>query len=212
MTPAQAAGRCASTRSPFGLMGDLGAAVAAEIGMPLIRIARHLGPGVSDATARAAIVRGRQELVARRVAPASFRGSSPPVPPAPARPASPAPSAAPYTLEQLLAWGQTGPQRARSIAAKAQAILDELAELQQQGMRRQQHRRERRAHAIPPEYTTAAQRRVFFQKVRAWAQAHGCAVPEGRIVPTSTVIAYQMAQRAQIAAGLAALDEAAEPG
>lgn len=202
-TPAVGAQRPA-TASPFGLMADLGCAFAAQLGMPTVLIAQHLGHGVTNETARAAIIRGRRELITRRIDPARLH--VPPSAPAASR-ATTTQAAAPEppavsgdSIEALLRWAHSGPQRAGTLAARVRRLLGELDELQQtsrQNQVKQRARRDERREIVPANVTTAVERRAYFQKVRAWARGNGQPVPEGRIVPTRTIRAYEAAHASQ---------------
>ena len=194
VTPAQNAERRA-TASPFGLIADLGCVYAAQLGWPVAYIARQLGLGVSDETARAAIIRGRRELVTRRIDPGRM-----PEPPAAEQPAAPQPSGSEDSIEALLKWAQAGPQRAVMLAAQVHTLLAELEALQQMRRRdnaKQYARRDARRQMIPVGPHDMAERRAYFAKVRAWALANGVRIPEGRIVPTSAIRAFEAAHASQ---------------
>jgi hypothetical protein len=155
----------ASTASPFGLVTDLGAAVAVELGIPLHQIEHSLalrtGAPVGSMQARAAIQRGRVELLARRARPEHYRPR--PLPKPPAAPSSPVadlphpreiPDADQHEL--LLLWAERSPsQRAKSLAAKARAVLDEIAVIRRDGSPRQKRRTARRPAAAPRNPRTA---------------------------------------------------------
>lgn len=204
-----------ATGSPFGLMADLGCAFAAQLGMPTVEIARNLGLGVTNETARAAVIRGRRELITRRIDPARVRVQPPgptpsraatahaevPETPAAAACGSPGPAAAPDdSIEALLRWAYSGPQRAGTRAAKVRALLGEIEEIQQASRKNQvklRARRDQRREIIPADVATATEQRAYFQRVRAWARENGQPVREGRIVPTSTLRAYEAAHATQ---------------
>lgn len=165
-TPRRAPG--ASTASPFGLVTDLGAAVAVELGVPLSEIERALALGtgrlVGSMQARAAIQRGRLELLARRARPEQYRPR--PLPPAPAAPSSPVanlphpreiPDADQHEL--LLLWAERGPQTTQRLAARARAVLDELVVIRREGTPRQRRRTAKRpaTRATAPRTTQAGQ-------------------------------------------------------
>jgi hypothetical protein len=203
-----------ATASPFGLMADLGCAYAAQLGWPLVHIGRQLGVGVSDETVRAAVVRGRRELATRRIAAAKVNAPRPTPPPTPSpHPSAPGPQTAAGTrkpaaqtaapddsIEALLTWAQSGPQRAAMLAAKVRTLLVELEALQQERRRdnaKQYARRDERRRLIPVGPDDTAERRAYFAKVRTWALANGHHAPENRIVPTTTIRAYEAAHAAQ---------------
>lgn len=172
------AGAAASTASPFGLLIDVGAAVAVELGVPFNRIvaeiSAHAGKFVGDPQARAAIHRGRREMVARRTPPESYRPqqsaadtskavASKPLPPA-APALLPAPRFSPVAdlpdprqipdadrYELLLLWAEDGPPRAKTLAARIRTHLREIAAIQRDGGKRR-----RSTAGKPPRKAAAA--------------------------------------------------------
>ena len=74
----------AALASPFGLVADLGAAAAADLGLSDAQIAAWLGylagSLIGTDQARAAIVRGRREAHSRRLNPERYRGARSAVP------------------------------------------------------------------------------------------------------------------------------------
>lgn len=207
-----------ATSSPFGLMADLGAVFAAQLGMPVAYIARHLGVGVSDETARAAIIRGRRELATRRIDPGKAHrprtAAAPPsrtgtarVPADASAQAGPRPAAPPDaspdapSTAALLAWAERyGPQRAATHAARIRALLGELEQIRQARIREQakeKQRLEQRRQIISAQHPTRAQYDAYLEKVRVWAREHGQRLYAGGGVPTRTILAYQAAHESQ---------------
>ena len=203
---ARRAPQAASTTSPFGLVTDLGAAVAVELGIPLHEIEHNLalrtGTPVGSMQARAAIQRGRIELLARRARPEQYRPR--PLPPAPAAPSSPVgplphprqiPDADQYEL--LLLWAERGPQVTKNLAAKARAVLDEIAVIRRDGTPKQRRRAaERRERARKPRrnQTVISAGSPATQKERADQEAVARAV-ETMLARSQQEAAQRRAQR-----------------
>lgn len=169
--------RAPSPASPFGLLADLGAAVAAEAGMPLRQIAQLLsarsGALVGDPVAHAAVVRGRREMTARRIDPGKFR---------------PQPPSKPQQrdgIEQLLAWGDRAEGYASTAALRARAYLRELGALREAAKpKRALGRRPRTERGATTGYNSM---------VLAWAASQHLPIPAGGRVPRELVAAYEAA-------------------
>jgi len=195
--------------SPFGLLADLGAAVGAELGLPISQIAAALsassGRYVGDLQARGAIQRGRRELAVRRANPAAFRPGVPAAPPAAAKASTQPPSrglpepgaiADADQIEMLLRWAERGPQRAATLGARARVLLAEIAGIQQTSRRRWTRRQ--KVVGLPAD-ATMAEKRAYFAEVRAWALRSGYPPSPNRSLSERIIRQFEAARAAQAA-------------
>lgn len=198
--------RSPATASPFGLLADLGAAVAAELGMTPRQIAQQLaridGGLVGDEVARAAVVRGRREMAARRLDPRRFRAGAP----APAAPDAPADADG---IEQLLAWGERTAGYPQTAALRARAYLRELAAWHQVA-EPSKAPKARRPHRRGNPYTERGARVAYDSLVLAWAASQHLPIPANGRVSPQLAAAYERAHADPAADGApaAALDQA----